>query len=147
MAAPKPPVSAWIAAERKGRAWKVEELSRRLKEAGYEAEVSTIRVWEAGRTPAPETIEGLERLFGSKAPRDVPAQTDTAALVAAIDRQTAAIGELVDAIRGDRVSLSPEGARLWIRSLIQEGVIVLPEPLPAEVATGSEPQPQGAGRR
>jgi transcriptional regulator with XRE-family HTH domain len=91
----KPPVSLWIAAERKRHGWKVEELSRRLREAGYPAEVSTVRVWEAGRSPAPDTLGALETLFGAPAPRDEPA--DQSDLVSVIR-------ELVDEVRLSRLA-------------------------------------------
>lgn len=143
---PKPAVSLWITAERKRHGWKVEELSRRLIEAGYPAEVSTVRVWEAGRAPRSETITGLERLFGSIAPRETQQPTDMAALVAALDRQTVAIRDLVAEVREGRDRLSPEGVRVFVRALIAEGLIPLPEPLPEGFATEAEPQRQGAGQ-
>lgn len=64
----KPPVSLWIAAERKRHGWKTGDLALRLQTAGYEAAETTVRTWEAGRSPRPETVTGLERLFGSQAP-------------------------------------------------------------------------------
>lgn len=100
MARTKPPVSEWIAVERKRAGWKVDELSRRLVEAGYPAEVSTIRVWEAGRSPRQETIEALERLFGSAAPRDRDQGGDNSAL---ISEQTAVLRELVEEVRLSRL--------------------------------------------
>lgn len=68
---PKPPISDWIVRERKRMGWKVPDLSKRLLDLGYDAQVSTVQVWEAGRSPRPETITALERLFGSAAPREV----------------------------------------------------------------------------
>lgn len=84
----KPPVSAWIARERKAHGWKVAELSRRLTDMGYEAQPSTIGVWEAGRAPRAETIEALERLFGSLAPREEDYAGDSQAVLLAIEKQT-----------------------------------------------------------
>lgn len=144
----KPPVSVWIIAERKRLGWKVADVSRRLKDLGYEAEESTVQVWEAGRSPKAETIEALERLFGSRAPREVEiGDRDLAAVIAAIDRQTTAIGELAAAIREDRDRISPEGVRLFLRTLLAEGLIVPPEALPSEVASNGEPLPLNAGQQ
>jgi len=96
----KPPISAWIASERKAHGWKVEELSARLRGMGYEAETATVRVWEAGRSPKAETIEGLERLFESKAPRDdAPDNSDL----------VAAIRELVEEVRLSRLASERSG--------------------------------------
>lgn len=94
----KPPVSAWIISERKRKGWKVADLSSALKAAGYDAEPSTVGVWEAGRKPRGETIEGLERIFGSSAPRDEPQPTDMAVLLAKMDRQTDAIEAVAKAL-------------------------------------------------
>lgn len=100
MQRPKPPVSIWIAAERKRHGWKVEELSRRLIDAGYPAEVSTVRVWEAGRTPAAATTTALERLFGSAAPVGQPlGQELNPASVEAIKALTAAAQAQADAMQ------------------------------------------------
>ena len=99
----KPPVSAWIAAERKARGWKVEELSRRLRDMGYEAEVGTVRVWEAGRSPKAETIEALERLFESRAPRQ--ADPDMGDIIAAIRA-------LTESVNAHRSVMESQGAAL-----------------------------------
>lgn len=95
----KPPVSQWIVDERKRHGWKVDELSRRLVEMGYEAQPSTVQVWEAGRSPKGETIDALERLFGSAAPRAAELSGD---LASAIREQTAAMRELVAELREAR---------------------------------------------
>lgn len=94
----KPPVSAWIVSERKRLGWKVGDLSSALKAAGYDAEPSTIGVWEAGRKPRGETIEGLERIFGSSAPREQPESMDLSTLFAKMDRQTDAIESVAHAL-------------------------------------------------
>lgn len=79
--------------------WKVEELSRRLKEAGYEAEPATIKVWEgyAKRVPQADTLAFLEHLFGSTAPveREMPA--DLMALAKSISELAAAVREQTEA--------------------------------------------------
>jgi transcriptional regulator with XRE-family HTH domain len=97
MARPKPAISAWIQSERKRLGWKVADLSQKLLDLGYDAQPSTVAVWEASRTPRPETLDGLERLFGTRAPRDEP--TD---LAAAIRAQTEAMRELVEELREAR---------------------------------------------
>lgn len=131
------PVSEWIKAERKRRGWKVEELSRRLIDAGYPAEINTVRVWEArsGRPPKADTISGLERLFGSQAPRERESETDLSALVAALDRQTAAITALADEIRADRSrqGIAPEAVTAFLRQLASEGLLVVGDTAPSTV--------------
>ncbi len=104
MRKPKPPVSEWIIRERKRMGWKPLDISDRLKAAGYEAEESTVQVWEAGRSPSATNIEGLERLFGSTAPREREDQGDLAAVIAA---QTVAIGRQTDVL--ERVLALLEG--------------------------------------
>jgi transcriptional regulator with XRE-family HTH domain len=77
----KPPVSAWIAAQRKAKRWKSEELAERLTAAGYPVAVTTVRTWEASRRPSPENIAALERLFDATAPADRPDDDDLRSLV------------------------------------------------------------------
>lgn len=91
------PIGDWIKAERKRHGWKVEELSRRLVDAGYEGEVNTVRVWESpkGRQPKADTITALERLFGASAPRE--SETTNADLASAVR-------ELVEEVRLSRLS-------------------------------------------
>ena len=103
----KPPFASWLTSEREGHGLKAEEVARRLREAGLQAEYSTYRTWEAtsGRRPAPETVEALERMFGSRAPDDDEAASDLAA----------AINRLVDRLD---VFLSPE----WMASRVAEAV-------------------------
>ncbi|MBX3031903.1 MAG: hypothetical protein KF809_17285 [Chloroflexi bacterium] len=91
----KPALSQWIEDQRKLRGWKAEDVARRLREMGYDAEDSTYRTWEASRRPKPETIHGMEKLFGSPAPREPEGTADMAALVVALGDQTAAINALV----------------------------------------------------
>lgn len=139
----KPPVSQWIIDQRKAHGWKVEELSTRLRGMGYEAEVGTIRVWEAGRVPRADTIDGLERLFGSEAPREQEAASTTAVLVA-IERQTEMLekqwaattalvqhlGALVGEMQADRKQAHAE--RRELARLIGLAVPQLPAEMPAE---------------
>jgi ribosome-binding protein aMBF1 (putative translation factor) len=106
----KPPVSAWIVTERKRLGWKVDDVSRRLLELGYDAQPSTVQVWEAGRSPRAETIEALERLFGSMAPRDQPTIGDLSGLVEAITQQTAAISALADALKPQQPRVAEQPA-------------------------------------
>jgi transcriptional regulator with XRE-family HTH domain len=119
----KPPVSQWNVDERKRHGWKVDELSRRLLDMGYEAQPSTVQVWEAGRSPKADTIEALERLFGSAAPRGAELSGD---LADAIREQAAAIRDLVTAIREDRERISPAGLRLFLEQLAAEGLLLVP---------------------
>lgn len=90
---PKPPIAAWIARERARLGLKPLELAERLRAVGTSVTEQTIRVWEsyAGRNPSAANLDALERVFGTEAPRDEPAGPDLAAVVAAIDRLTAAV--------------------------------------------------------
>jgi hypothetical protein len=101
----KPPISEWIVRERKRLTWKPKDVSDRLKAAGYEAEESTVQVWEAGRSPKAETIDALEKLFGSVAPREngngnADLSAMIAAQTAAIERQTAVLERVLELLQG-----------------------------------------------
>ena len=77
----KPPVSAWIVRERKRLGLKPHDLALRLTAMGLPVAEGTPRTWEAGRSPSPENIEGLERIFGTVAPdMDRPADATPAGL-------------------------------------------------------------------
>lgn len=69
----------------------------------------TPRTWEAGRSPSPENIEGLERIFGTVAPetgRSADATpADLSLLLGALLRQTEAITELVSELRASRADV------------------------------------------
>jgi hypothetical protein len=108
MAAPRSELQVWIKRERKlprpdfPKGWPIEELSRRMFALGYtEAKPGTIQIWEApkGRDPGAENIEGLEKVFGSKAPGQKETGPSTmgeagqiaAVLREAIEAQTTAI--------------------------------------------------------
>lgn len=95
---PKHPVSLWLIAERKRRRWKAEEVARRLRDAGVQAEDGTYRVWEAGRKPSDAAIRAMETLFDSIAPKDTPPAADVATLVARLDRQAEVIDRLAAAV-------------------------------------------------
>lgn len=87
---PKPPISAWIIQERKRLKLKPGDVAHRLTAMGLPTAEGTPRTWEAGRSPSPENIEGLERLFETRAPA-----SDELSLISALTAQTAAISELV----------------------------------------------------
>lgn len=96
MRKPKAPLAAWIVEQRKAREWKSEELAARLGVSD-----STVRSWESGRAVSADNLAQMERLFGLAAP-DGDRYVGQDALVAAIDRQTAAIDRLVQAIEDSR---------------------------------------------
>lgn len=123
---PKHPVSLWLIAERKRHGWKAEEVARRLRDAGIQAEETTYRVWEAGRKPKDDAIRAMETLFGSKAPGDPTAsgQPDLtrlidsqARLTAAIEAQTAAITRLADQMATAQAE-GPEWADAVVRAVL-----------------------------
>lgn len=151
----KPPISAWIASERKRHGWKVDELSRRLTDAGYEAQPPTIQVWEAGRKPRDETVSALERLFGSAAPRDQPASDANTAVLRAIEKQTemlerqwaattALVGNLTALVEEMRMSRAEQSGRdtALVDILARLEVAQESASTPAEADSRPEPLPQ-----
>lgn len=106
----KPPIAAWIVRERKRLGLKPRDLVERLRAQGLTISEATVKVWEsnADRRPAPENLDGLERIFQSRAPRD-PEPFD---LAIAVREQTAAIQAQVDAIRDQTVVLQQVLERL-----------------------------------
>lgn len=90
----KPPMAAWIVRERKRLKLKPRDLVERLAAQGLVVTEATVKVWEANgdRRPAPENIDGLERIFESSAPTaDAASPLGQGDMVAAMDRQTDAI--------------------------------------------------------
>jgi hypothetical protein len=68
----------------------------------------TPRTWEAGRSPSPENIEGLERIFGTVAPdMDRPGDATPSGLSDLVVELRALVGELRTA-RQERDELRAE---------------------------------------
>lgn len=111
---PKPAVSRWIVSERKRvsrltpeKPMKPGDIATRMTELGYPVKEGTVRVWEAGRTPSPENIEGLERVFGTLAPTSEgtgPGDTLTvpSELLTVLRDQTKALTALTEQMAADR---------------------------------------------
>lgn len=133
MRRPKPPVSLWISAERKRHGWKVADLASRLQAAGYEAAETTVRTWEAGRSPHPDTISGLSRLFGSQAPVEPDANGTDLALV---------LREIRDELRLSRLS-ADKNADVLAELL----GVVLAGRLPQPGTASADAAPAAKGRR
>lgn len=93
----KPPTAAWIVRERRRLGLKPRDLVERLAAQGLRVSEATVKVWEsnADRRPAPENLEGLERIFGSQA----PSAAEPFDLASAVREQTRAIEAQVEAIR------------------------------------------------
>lgn len=137
-----------------------------LAARGYRVGESTYAEWESGykKQPAKDAIPHLVALWGGEPPAELePSESSTDAVLLAIEKQTdllaqqwqatldltKAITSLVDVVREGQDRISPEGARLWVRSLLAEGLIVLPEPiesLPAGSAREAERPEQVGGR-
>lgn len=66
----KPPMAAWIVRERHRLGLKPRDVAARLAAMGLDVTEATVKVWEsnADRRPNPYNLEGLERIFDSKAP-------------------------------------------------------------------------------
>lgn len=135
MAAPKPPLAAWITTERDRKGWKVEELSRRLVDLGCDAAVNTVRVWEAprGRPPKASTVAMMEQLFGSEA----PAQDVESDLAAAIREQAVAIDRLAQALETQRKDIP-----LWADAVVK--AVLAGRQLTREDVERDEPPGSGA---
>lgn len=97
----KPPIAAWITSEARRLKLKPRDIADRLSAQGLDVTEATVKVWEsnADRRPNPYNLEGLERIFGSKAPQAGTGGGDMTALVAALDRQATSISELVAELR------------------------------------------------
>lgn len=95
----KPPTAAWIVREARRLNLKPRDISARLEAMGLTATEATVKVWQANgnRRPGPENLEGLERIFGSRAP-EPPGHADDA-LASAIRDQTRVFSELVAELR------------------------------------------------
>lgn len=121
----KPPISAWIIRERKRLGLKPRDLSERLSAAGLPVTEGTVRTWEAGRSPHPDNVEGLERIFGTRSPGFMGAvvsddTSGTAALVTALTAQTAAISRLVEVL--SRLTLPNAQEQAEMREALAEPV-------------------------
>lgn len=144
MANQKPALAAWIVSNRKRLGWKLETLAAKLREAGYEAADTTVRTWEAGRRPQPDTIVALERLFDSTAPSADETAPD---LIVALQEQTAAMRELTAAISALLASgisapavrrVAESEAEYWAeRSIGESRAAALVEELRTPAAPGS----------
>lgn len=89
MRKPKPPVNAWLIAQRKARGWKPADVARYVDVAE-----PTVRGWESGRSIRDDMIDRLERTFGTTAPREMSFDgpfLDLGPLLERLDRQAAAI--------------------------------------------------------
>lgn len=135
----------WLRDQRKAAGFKnaAEAVRAMKRSAGYSISVSEWAEFESGtRRPSPERRSALEGFLGVSAPSATVVQSDTAAIVAALDRQTDAMHDLVAAIREDRDRLSPEAVRVFLAQLVAEGLLARPEAMPSI----GERQPQGAGQ-
>ena len=91
---PKPPLAEWLVSRRKAKGLTTADVARVVDRSE-----ATIRGWEAGRPPRADdpSIVVLERYYGAEAPSDT-APDD---LVAAINRQAAALEALVAKFDGE----------------------------------------------
>ena len=118
----KPPVPAWIIRERKRLGLKPRDLAERLTAMGLPVTEGTVRTWEAGRSPHPDNVEGLERIFGTRSPDymagagvgDDPSLVP--ALLRAVEAQTLAIGKLIEKLD----SLASQAIRDGIADALRE---------------------------
>lgn len=145
---------SWLRRERKQRFENVADAVRAMKrEEGYSITVSEWAEFEAGtRRPSAERKAALEGFLGAPAPSEIDVSADSQRVQAisyltdAIREQTAVLQEMLQTMRRDRSDLlSPEAVRLFLRQLVDEGLIARPEPLP-EAASNPSHHEQVAGR-
>ena len=110
----KPPLAAWIQRERLSRKWKPKDIVDRLAAMNLEVSEATVKVWEsnADRRPSPYNLEGLEAIFGSRAPMaqagdmgDTPVP-GLAAYLERIDALVATVDRLIAQHEADRAIIA-----------------------------------------
>lgn len=128
----KPATARWIVTERKRLGLKPSDVVVRLAAMGLTVSEPTVKVWESNgnRLPAPENLEGLERIFGSQAPGKEPTESPDLAR---------AIKDLVGELRQWRTEDRVEIAALR-RAVVALGGSILPAPEDAE--SPAQPAPQ-----
>ncbi len=103
---------AWLRRERTSREWSFADVVAKLADLGVRVREDYYRGLEAGpRKPGPELMLALQRLYGSVAPAAVepePKGDSAAALIAALERHTQVMAEMVVEMRADR-----EAAKGW----------------------------------
>lgn len=140
----KPAVAAWIVRERKRLNMKPRDVVTRLAAQGLTVSEATVKVWEsnADRRPAPENLEGLERIFESKAPANGTPSADQSDLAAAIRGQTESITALVQELRLARLQ-QVEISEVALRAI---GVLGASQGPPGKPAGGEHGAPVGTPR-
>lgn len=105
------PIAAWMRRERRARGWSDERMAQELAKRGANILPASYRGYEAGpRPPSATVIKALEAVFGSSAPdpeTEKERAGDLPALIEALRDQTAAMNDLVAALRGQRPSVDP----------------------------------------
>lgn len=147
--------SAWLEAERKRHGLKAEEVARRLRDLGYQAEDSTYRTWEANRRPSADTVAALERMFETAAPGDgEPGAGDIAAAIRlqaeSNDRLAIALGRQADAFNAlaksiDAAATGVVGQVGGFGTMLRDLLAVAREPVTAAPAA-AEPPVRGGSR-
>jgi transcriptional regulator with XRE-family HTH domain len=127
------PIGVWLRRERLARGWKDTDVTRELAKRGIALLPASYRGYEAGpQPPSAQLLQGLEAVFGSKAPdttKEAAEPVGLDGLIAAIYVQTAAITRLAEALE---TRLTPEEAAA-LRSV------------DAAEAEGTPPAPTGGG--
>jgi transposase len=110
----KTPIQLWVADQRKAGGYSSKDLADWTG-----VTIDTARGWESRGRPSADALDILERKFGAKAPRDLAdaPSADQSEIVAAIDRQTAMLERVLEAI-SSRLPVPPdplvqEALRAW----------------------------------
>lgn len=124
----------WLRKERLSRGWSPEQVRERVQGLGYRVGPSSYAEWESGRKrPSKDAVPYFVELYRSEPePEETPAGPvptgENAALIAALEAQTAAITRLAEAIEEDRGRVPADALVFVLRQLREEGLLVRPEP-------------------
>lgn len=107
------PIGAWAQQAREDSGLSVEQVIERLAAKGSKVIPSTVRGWEGGsKRPGRRQVRLLAEIYGVAAPGEP--EPESLSLVAALNRQAAALEALAAAIDRDR-----DGRAVWEKGLLE----------------------------
>jgi transcriptional regulator with XRE-family HTH domain len=131
------PIGAWAYEARADADLSVEQVAERLTRAGQPVTPSTLRGIEGGsKKPGQRLLRALARTYGKAAPGEPEPAQSSGDIIAAIDRQTAILEQLVSAI--GRLDQSVAGGAIGLADSLGAVLAALGGSLPR-----SEPEPAG----
>lgn len=124
------PIGNWLRDERLARGWSSAGTARgNLERAGIKVAASVYAEWESGtRIPSEAQLARLQDFYGSK-PGQTASTPDYAALVEAIDRQTAMLERVLTALGGRGLDPENQAAarRLELEAMSRSDPVPHPE--------------------